>query len=92
MSSLRFSIVPRGVPAVAAARRLGITETRFNEIRNNLFERGFPRPDQDTGNFDIKALDAWLDRQSRLTDTTLAIDADTSIISQRLEYMKRGKR
>ena len=92
MAALRFSVVPRTMPAVAAARRLGITEARFHEIEQSLFERGFPKPDKDTGNFDMKALDAWLDRQSLLTDTTQARDATPDLIKERLESMRRGQR
>lgn len=66
-ASVRFPVDPRGVPAGKAARRLGITEAEFRAIEPRLFGRGFPRPDPDTGCFDLKAVDAWMDQQSSLT-------------------------
>jgi hypothetical protein len=65
-ASLRFRIDPRDVPASKAARRLGLTVAEFNRVRGDLFARGFPRPDPTTGNYDLKAIEAWQDARSGL--------------------------
>ena len=61
----RFRLLPGGdVPANIAARRMGMTsEAAFLAALPNLTARGFPKPDPDTGNFDLDAIDAW--RSSR---------------------------
>jgi len=56
MSSIRFAVDPRDVPAGKAARRMGLTEADFESVKDRLFSRGFPRPDQDTGLYDLKAI------------------------------------
>ncbi len=55
---LRYRIDPRDVPPVKAARRLGLTLAAFEAILKRLLARGFPAPDPDTGNFDMKAVEA----------------------------------
>ena len=60
-NSIRFSVDPRDVPAEKAARRLGLTLARFLVVEGELYERGFPRPDKTTGNFDLLAIDRWMD-------------------------------
>lgn len=59
--ALRFRIVPRDVPSDAVARRLGKSATDFDALSPNLIARGFPKPDPDTGNFDLVAVDKWCD-------------------------------
>ena len=71
-ASLRFRIDPRDVPASKAARRLGLTASEFNRVRDDLFVRGFPRPDQTTGNYDLKAIEAWQDARSGLASSLTA--------------------
>ncbi|MGO4173733.1 hypothetical protein [Bosea sp. TAF32] len=51
------------VPATKAVRRLHLTEGEFERVLPKLLARGFPRRDPDIGNFDLKAIDAWLDSQ-----------------------------
>jgi hypothetical protein len=51
----------RDVPLEAAARRLGKNASEFKEILPNLITRGFPKPDPDTGYFDLIAIDKWCD-------------------------------
>ncbi len=63
---LRFRVDPRGIPPVKAARRLGLTLAVFDAKLAELHARGFPRPDPTTGNYDLVAIDAWMDRQSPL--------------------------
>jgi hypothetical protein len=57
--SPRIQIVPGDVPDYIAARRMGMTSEAFNAALPNLIARGFPKPDPDTGNFDLDAIDAW---------------------------------
>jgi hypothetical protein len=58
---VRFSVEPRDVPAVKAARRLHLTLHEFEEMKNELFGRGFPHPDSTTGMYDLVAIDRWMD-------------------------------
>jgi len=59
--SVRFPVEPRDVPASKAARRLHLTLREFEEVRDQLYARGFPRPDPTTGNFDLVEIDRWMD-------------------------------
>jgi hypothetical protein len=88
--SIRLRVDPRDVPADKAARRLGLTVAAFEDVKDRLFARGFPRPDPDTGLFDLKAIDDWMDRRSGLTSNLVARDAST-VIKTRLEAMRGGK-
>jgi hypothetical protein len=90
MSAIRFPVAPRDVPAVKAARRLGLTEAEFEAMRDRLYARGFPRPDPDTGRFDLIAIDDWMDRRSGLTKGTAARDA-AGLLRGRLEGWNGGK-
>jgi hypothetical protein len=56
---MRIKTEPRDVPAENAARRMGKSLVEFNALLPNLIDRGFPRPDPDTGNFDMVAIDRW---------------------------------
>ena len=89
-SSIRLRVDPRDVPADKAARRLGLTLAAFEEVSDRLFARGFPRPDPDTGLYDLKAVDDWMDRRSGLTSSLAARDAST-VVKARLEAMRGGK-
>lgn len=86
--SIRFIVDPKDIPPEKAARRLGLTIDRFQDILPRLLSRGFPPSDPDTGNFDLDAIDEW--RSSRHKTTVSKITAkDTSIglVSSRLERM-----
>jgi hypothetical protein len=73
---MRFHVSPRCAPAAIVARRLGLTEARFAEKEPLLRHAGFPSPDAITGNYDLFAVDAWLDRKSGLANHgPLASDA-----------------
>lgn len=87
MTGIRFRIEPRDLPAAKAARRLGLTEAEFDGLKDRLFARGFPRPDQDTGNYDLKAVENWMDHRSGLTNATFARDA-SSVLPERLEMLR----
>lgn len=58
---MRFKVEPRDVPLDQAARRMGMTAEAFTAARAGLEARGFPKPDPDTGNFDLVAIDRWCD-------------------------------
>lgn len=72
---MRFRVQPRCVPRDVAARRMGLSEARFADIEADLRRRGFPYPDDVTGNYDLVAIDAWLDRKAGLAKTAAARDA-----------------
>lgn len=61
---MRFRVEPRDVPAAVAARRLGLTETKFIELFPKLRASGFPAPDEITGNYDLDAIDEWRKRRN----------------------------
>jgi hypothetical protein len=61
MPSLRFHVQIRDVPAAVAARKLGLTLEAFTAKLPELLKRRFPPADPTTGNFDLKAIDAWQD-------------------------------
>jgi hypothetical protein len=90
---LRFKIEPRDVPIVHAARRLGISEDDFRAQLSNLLARGFPAPDPTTGNFDLKAIEGWMDRRSGLGAVSVSVptakDAST-VIMDRIAGIGRG--
>jgi hypothetical protein len=65
--SIRYHVEPRDVPPAKAARRLHLTVAEFNRLKDDLLARGFPRPDPTTGNYDLKAIDAWQDARSGLS-------------------------
>ena len=56
---LRLHVVPGDVPATYAARRLGLPLATFQEMLPALLQRGFPRPDETTGNYCLEAIDQW---------------------------------
>jgi hypothetical protein len=92
MTVPRFKIVPRDVPASAVSRLLGISEARFVDFLSDLLARGFPGPDATTGNYDLKAVEAWQDRRSGLSGSgvaDLAKDA-SAVITERLAAMRNG--
>ncbi|MGU9981549.1 hypothetical protein ACJ4V0_16050 [Phreatobacter sp. HK31-P] len=65
-NQIQFRVDPRHIPMEKAARRLFLTPRMFKEKRQELERRGFPRPDATTGNYDLKAIDAWMDQESQL--------------------------
>lgn len=89
-NSVRFPVEPRDVPPAKAARRLHLTLAEFDEMRPRLVRRGFPSPDPDTGMYDLKAIDEWMDRRSgiaSLTNPSAARDA-RGVVSERLRAMR----
>lgn len=57
--AIRYSVAPGDVPPEKAARRLHLTLAEFDAVKERLFARKFPRPDPDTGNYDLEAVDRW---------------------------------
>lgn len=70
-----FRIEPRDILPKEAAARLRLSEPDFLTVLPRLQQRGFPPPDPDTGNFDLKAIDVWMDDRSGLAISDRAHDA-----------------
>lgn len=88
---MRFRVDPRDVPAASAARRLGVALPAFEESLPDLIARGFPSPDPTTGNFDLKAIDAWMDRRSGLGPLASPVARDAAaVVGDRIAEMRRG--
>ena len=88
--SIRMRVDPRDVPKDKAARRLGLSIADFDAVEDRLYARGFPRPDPDTCLFDLKAIEAWMDRRSGLTSSFAPRDA-AIVARSRLEALGNGK-
>src|SRR5262249_55578670 len=58
-SPARGHIQPGDVPLEVAAERMGMTAEAFEALLPRLYAGGFPKPDADTGNYDLDAIDAW---------------------------------
>jgi hypothetical protein len=56
---MHFHVEPLDIPPAAAARRLGLTLEDFQKKLPDLLRRGFPAPDETTGNFCLEAVDRW---------------------------------
>ncbi len=76
---IRFRVEPGDVPAEKAARRLHLTPAAFEACKVRLFMRGFPRPDPDTGMYDLDAIDQWRRRRhpSLFSDLTAGGEGST---------------
>lgn len=61
---MRFHVQPRCVPPAVAARRIGVSEARFRDLADDLLGHGFPLPDPVTGNYDLEAIDRYIDRRN----------------------------
>lgn len=70
-----FKIQPGDIPAYAAAKRMGLSETCFLVALPDLIARGFPKPDITTGLFDLTAIDEWRAARHRGETKTRALDA-----------------
>jgi hypothetical protein len=68
---LRYKVAPRDIAPRKAARLLGLTLADFNRACDDLFARGFPRPDPTTGNYDSRAIARWQDARSGLAAAPL---------------------
>lgn len=91
--SMRFHVQPGDVPAVVAARRLGLTEAEFQRCLPLLQARGFPKADPTTDKWDLEAIDEWRRRRHPelfLTQPEQARDART-VVGQRLARLGWAK-
>lgn len=61
---MRWKVDPRLVAHNKAARRLGLTSSEFHCALPELLARGFPPPLPVIGNFDLTAIDRWIDAES----------------------------
>lgn len=90
---MRFRVEPRDVPVDAIARRLGLSRVKFDEVRDQLFAKGFPRPDDITGNYDLDAVDEWRKRRNPhlfgIAAAPVALDA-SSVVASRVRQRKYG--
>lgn len=89
---MRFRVEPRDVPSDVIARRLGKSATDFKAVLPNLIARGFPKPDPDTGNFDLVAVDKWCDgRHAHLFGGNQMQARDASTVAKdRIMAMRKG--
>jgi hypothetical protein len=76
------------------ARRLGLSDAEFAARYPSLRARGFPPPDPDTGNFDLHAVERWMDaRNPHLFGDSAAMmqarDAST-VAPERIAKLKAG--
>lgn len=83
---IRFTIDPRDVPAAKAARRLHLSLLEFQTLLPRLCARGFPMPDPDTGHYDLKKIEEWMDNRSVQPPGNRALDA-REVVDDRIERM-----
>ncbi|ESZ61943.1 hypothetical protein [Mesorhizobium sp. L103C131B0] len=83
-SSIRFPVQPRLVPAIKAARYLHLTLREFMELLPTLQDQGFPKSCPITGNYDLVAIDAWLDRRAGLAGSGSGAQSSIDIARARL--------
>jgi len=82
-------------PPIAAARALWLTLEAFQAKLPELLARGFPPPDQTTGNFDMDAINAWRRSRfphlysARLTPAPAARNA-SDVVRERMAGLKSG--
>lgn len=91
---MRFHVKPRCVPPAVAARRLGISEHEFKSRLQAFESAGFPLADPVSGNYDIEAIDRYIEaRNPKLfgnTDDGGAI-TDRSVMLQRIAELGAGR-
>jgi hypothetical protein len=78
------------------AGRLGLTLPEFEARRPELERRGFPVPDETTGQYCIEAVDRWRLRRHaslfpELKAVAGAVDA-RAVVEERLAVMRKGQR
>lgn len=94
---MRFKRETGDVPAGVAAHHMGYASVQaFKSALPALRVRGFPAPDETTGNFDLDAIKAWrrsrhpqLFPSDRLIVGPTARDAN-DVVSSRLARMRGG--
>jgi hypothetical protein len=71
------------------AVRLGKSESWMRGKLSRLYKDGFPRPDEDLGGYDAKAIEQWLDARNGLAVAPQSDEGWQNILAGRLE---RGTR
>ncbi len=61
---MRARFEPRLLPPRLTARHLGLSLADFEKLLPALREAGFPRPIAPIGNYDLLAVQSWIDNQS----------------------------
>lgn len=61
---MRARIDPRLLPPRLMARHLGLSLAEFEKLLPALKQAGFPQPIAPIGNYDLLAVQAWIDNQS----------------------------
>jgi len=91
--NVRIRIEPKEIPPEAAARRMGVPYSIFQQQLPKLIARGFPAADPDLGTYDIDAIDAWRrSRHSHLYGEAAIMgprDAST-VVQDRITAMRKG--
>ena len=91
----RFRIQPGDVPLASAAERMGMAVDAFQAALPRLHARGFPKPDIDTGNYDLDAIDVW--RRSRhhhlfSSQGELGARDASDVVHDRIAALRGGQR
>lgn len=81
---IRFAVEPRLIPPTKAARRLHLTLSEFEAKREALCRSGFPSPCDITGNFDLRAIDAWQDQRSGFVSPAVTASNAADVFAARL--------
>ena len=91
-TAIRYAVEPRDIPPEKAARRLHLTMEGFVAHTDSLRARGFPQPDPTTGMYDLKAIDAWMDKRSGLAGLTVNDGPRNAgeVSRDRLERLRHG--
>jgi hypothetical protein len=80
-NAIRFRVDPGDVPPDKAARRMHLTLAEFEARKEQLFARGFPRPDATTGMYDLTEIDRWRS-QRHLTKEPTARNASEGFVER----------
>lgn len=89
-SKIRFRVDPADVPPEKTARRMHLLIERFNELLPSLLKRGFPAADQDTGMFDLQAIDLWRANRHRSSGSHPAPSGQPGDMAERFR-VARGR-
>ena len=61
---MRFHVQPRCAPSHIAARKIGLTLVQFEAMLPELRKQRFPEPDPVTGNYDLEAIDRYIEARN----------------------------
>lgn len=80
-TAVRHKLAPRGISPAKAARYMGLTWADFHKVLPRLSARGYPRPDPDTGMYDLTAINRWMDVQHADNDNLSPADQQRARIA-----------